>query len=74
MTLYPTSKITHVNMSHDVFHEANVFGEIHLSVKAKGNHSHSIIAYWPESIQGTNQLSRHSEYQAGEIQYFFTTW
>ena len=51
MTLYPTSKITHVNMSHDVFHEANVFGEIHLSVKAKGNHSHSIIAYWPESIQ-----------------------
>ena len=35
--------ITHVNMSHDVFHEANVFGEIHLSVKAKGNHSHSII-------------------------------
>lgn len=71
MTLYPTSKITHVNMSHDVFNEANIFGEIYLSVKAKGNHSHSIIAYWPESIEGTSNLSRHCEYRAGEIQYFF---
>ena len=71
MALYPTSTITHVNMSHDVFNEANIFGEIYLSVKAKGNHSHSIIAYWPESIQGTSELSRHCEYRAGEIQYFF---
>ena len=34
--------------------------------------SHSIIAYWPKSLEGSNSLSASScECRAGEVQYFF---
>ena len=70
--LYPLSKITQVFMVHDVFNEVSIFGEKFLSVKARGNNSHSIIAYWPKSVEGSNVLSASScECRAGEVQYFF---
>ena len=72
LALYPLSKITHVFMAHDVFNEVSILGEKFLSVKARGNSSHSIIAYWPKPLEGRNFLSASScEYRAGEVQYFF---
>ncbi|KAL5506437.1 hypothetical protein EMCRGX_G008072 [Ephydatia muelleri] len=51
LALYPLSKITHVFMAHDVFNEVSILGEKFLSVKARGNSSHSIIAYWPKPLE-----------------------
>lgn len=71
MVLYPNSKITNVLMAHDAFNEISICGERWLSIKARGNHSHSIIAYWPESVEGSSVLTDQCQYRAGEIQYFF---
>ena len=59
-----------VFMVHDVFNEISICGDKWLSIKARGNHSHSIIAYWPESVEGSNVLTDQCQYRAGEIQYF----
>ena len=59
-------------MAHEVFNKVSILGEKFLSVKARGNHSHSIIAYWPKSLEGSNILSDSScECRAGEVHYFF---
>lgn len=55
-------------MAHEVFYDIEIFDELFTSVKSNGNHSSTIIAYWPASLEHN---SSHCEFSAGTIQYFF---